>query len=118
MPPLRTLAQQWMDRAAQLHGGSFFHAQPILEVIEPAPAAGTQRCAGHDNAWDLGKKLLVQGLADVDRRAGQRNALAALAAHLDPVNVIGQRLGKPLLQDLGHVPAAFGRCGEFHLLLL
>ena len=78
-------------------------AEPLLEHLEAAWSARAQRGARQDDRGHFIIEMRAQRWPDVNGRTGERDALLALAADLQPVDLACDALAQPRLQRAGQL---------------
>src|SRR5437764_13616172 len=93
-----------VERAAELDGWLFFRkAKAFLEEVERTRAAGAERGAGENDRWNAVEDFLAQDRPDLDGGAGEFEAVAALVAPFDPVDLVGECLLQPGFEPCGKI---------------
>src|SRR5215218_4692378 len=90
-----------VERTAQEQSGMIGEAEPLLEMIETSAAADAQRRTRQDDGRHLVEELLPQDRSDLDRGAGEFEALSLVARGLDPVDLVGELLIHPGFEPIG-----------------
>src|SRR5437667_6079476 len=100
-----------MERAAELEGDGVGQPQALLKMVESGAPADAQRRTRQHHGRNLAVKLFLERGTDLDRGAGQGDALPPFARDIDPVDLTSQGLCQPLLHTERESGAVTG-CGR------